>query len=212
VSPATSRIAQLVAAAVVGGLVTGGGFALATDSGKSIHACVDTKTHVLTVQAKCPRGTKRLIWNVQGPPGVQGLRGLAGATGATGPAGEVPWTIDWGEVRGSPASGSGPAGCTAAGMGLTGCKYLAAGQYQVTASGCKLPVGSSNLLFQATPETGALFQSDPDLFVHAEISELGAVTPQGTVTFAVALLGDGGGSAATNPVPVDGSVQVSVYC
>jgi len=212
VSPATSRIAQLVAAAVVGGLVTGGGFALATDSGKSIHACVDTKTHVLTVQAKCPRGTKRLIWNVQGPPGVQGLRGLAGATGATGPAGEVPWTIDWGEVRGSPASGGVAAVCSVTGTGLTGCKYLGVGQYQVTASGCKLPVGSSNLLFQATPETGALFQSDPDLFMHAEISQLGSVTSQGTVTFTVALLGDDGEGAATNPAPVDGGVQVSVYC
>ena len=211
-SLSTSRIAQLVAAALVGGLLTGGGFALASDSGKSIHACVANTTHVLTVQAKCPRGTKRLIWNVQGPAGPQGSRGPTGATGATGSAGEVPWTIDWGEVQGSPASSSGPAGCSVAGMGLTGCRYLAAGQYQVTASGCKLPVGSSDLLYQATPETGALFQSDPDLFMHAEISQLGSVTSQGTVTFTVALLGDDGEGAATNPAPVDGGVQVSVYC
>jgi hypothetical protein len=204
-----------VAAAVIGGLITGGGFALASRANKTIHGCVNNATHVLMVQRKCPGGTTRLLWSEQGPRGPQGLQGRqgqVGATGLTGPPGEVPWTIDWGEVGGAPASGSAPARCGVSGTGLGGCTYLAVGQYQVTATGCTRPAGSTNVLVQATPETGAEFQSDPDLLVHAEISQLGSVASGETVTVNVALLGTTGQGAPANPAPVDGSLEVTVYC
>ena len=120
----TSRIAQLAAAAGAGALIAGGGFALASSGSSTIHGCVGTKSHVLTVQAKCPRGTRKLVWSVQGPRGLTGpagAAGAAGATGAAGPAGVVPWTIDYGYVTESSAINL--CGIVQT-RGLTSCKYL----------------------------------------------------------------------------------------
>jgi hypothetical protein len=76
-----SRIAQLAAAGLAGGLIAGGGYALASGTSKTIHGCVNKTTRVLTVQRHCTHSQTTLNWNQRGPIGA------TGRTGQTGPAG-----------------------------------------------------------------------------------------------------------------------------
>src|SRR5450432_3117221 len=68
----------------------GGAFAATTGlaaKGGTIHGCVSTRSHVLTVLKagqRCARGHVALAFNTKGVPGA---RGPAGATGPAGPAG-----------------------------------------------------------------------------------------------------------------------------
>jgi hypothetical protein len=68
---------------VVGIALAGGGYALAASTGKQIHACASTKTRVLTLQAKCPRGSRAVVWSVRGPAGRPGANGKNGANGTS---------------------------------------------------------------------------------------------------------------------------------
>ncbi len=68
-----SRTASATAAALLGMLVAGGGFALASGGGK-IKACVHHGTHVLYT-GKCKSGDKKLSWNKAGVAGPQGPAG-----------------------------------------------------------------------------------------------------------------------------------------
>jgi hypothetical protein len=77
-----TKIAQLAAAALAGGLLAGGGYALASGSTKTIHACANKSTHVLTLQKHCSRTATGVSWNARGP---QGPRGKTGMTGPVGP-------------------------------------------------------------------------------------------------------------------------------
>jgi hypothetical protein len=77
----TPKIIQLAAAALAGALLAGGGYALAASSTKTIHACANKTTHVLTLQKRCARTATSVTWNQRGPQG---------AIGKTGPAGPQP--------------------------------------------------------------------------------------------------------------------------
>ncbi len=208
-SLSTSRIAQLATAAAAGALIAGGGFALAAGGSSTIHGCVGTKSHVLTVQAKCPRGTRKLLWSVQGPRGLTGATGATGASGATGPAGTVPWTIDYGYITES--SDINLCGIVQA-RGMSSCKYLGVGYYQVTATGCDAAGSSATgANVQLTPDATSQIgqgQVSPTYEVGAEVD--GYVTgPPDQLTFGIRVLGSNQGAA---PAPVDAPVYVLVDC
>jgi hypothetical protein len=80
------KLSHLVAGVVVGALLVGAGYALATTRTTVIHACVNSKSRALTVPArgKCARGSRALSWNQRGPRGTTGAKGAAGAKGASG--------------------------------------------------------------------------------------------------------------------------------
>jgi hypothetical protein len=46
----------------------GGGYAIAATSNKTIHGCVNKRTHALYIQQRCSRGQRTLTWNQQGQP------------------------------------------------------------------------------------------------------------------------------------------------
>ena len=74
--------------------------------------CV-SKTRKLTVRqrgAKCPKGSRKVKWPVQGPAGPQGPIGPSGAQGEIGPAG--PEGSQGGQGPAGPAGGAGPQGAT----------------------------------------------------------------------------------------------------
>jgi hypothetical protein len=106
-----TRIAQLALAALSGALLGGGGYALASSSTTTIHGCVNKNNHQLLIQKRCGKGQSRLVWNQQGPQGIQGatgaqgpqgVQGPTGGTGVQGPAGTSP-TIWWARVSSSGA-------------------------------------------------------------------------------------------------------------
>ena len=133
-----SRIAHHVRANVVAylalvvGVLSGGGFALAATRSTTIHACVVRRTGELLVRAKCARGESRISWNEQGPAGA------TGATGATGPMGEP---------GASPFVASGEVGPTGASgiEGLTS-QQTGTGQYLITLTGPGCPNHMDNLV------------------------------------------------------------------
>jgi hypothetical protein len=134
------KLSHLVAGLVVGVLLVGTGYALATTRTVVIHACINNKSRALTVPArgKCARGSRALSWNQRGPQGTKGAKGATGAKGASGSAGSSA-TVSVGSITtesaGSQAtvtnSGSGSnailnfgipqgaAGATATGTGAT---------------------------------------------------------------------------------------------
>ncbi len=82
-----ARFSKLAAAAgIVGLLLAGGTYALASSGGGRITACVTKKTGVLFV-GKCAKHGKKLTWNVSGPAGPAGKTGSTGSAGAPGAPG-----------------------------------------------------------------------------------------------------------------------------
>jgi hypothetical protein len=76
------------AAAFVGALallVAGGGYALASGTASTIHACIHHKGGDLYIANTCATHDKQISWNKVGPRGPQGLKGKTGATGPQGP-------------------------------------------------------------------------------------------------------------------------------
>jgi hypothetical protein len=74
-------------------LVAASGFAVAAIPGRNgvIHACYKKRGGALSVVAggkKCPRGTRALSWNQQGPPGANGPKGANGQAGVRGVEGK----------------------------------------------------------------------------------------------------------------------------
>jgi hypothetical protein len=104
------KLSHLLLGLLVGALLAGGGYALATTRSTVIHACVNSKTRGLTLPARgrCPRGSRQVSWNQRGPRGATGARGPAGASGS-------PATISVGSVTTEPAGT--PASVTNAGSG-----------------------------------------------------------------------------------------------
>jgi hypothetical protein len=118
-TPKIARILQLAAAAAAGGLLSAGGYALASNgsTAATIHVCADRGgAHVLHLQARCHRGQRGLAWNHAGPVGAQG---------PAGPAAVAAWAI------------VGDSGRVVEGQGLS-VQHVSNGTYQitVTASGC----------------------------------------------------------------------------
>jgi hypothetical protein len=93
------KLSHLVAGLVVGVLLVGAGYALATTRTAVIHACINNKSRALTVPAsgKCARGSRALSWNQRGPRGTTGAKGAIGAKGASGSAGSAA-TVSVGSV------------------------------------------------------------------------------------------------------------------
>jgi hypothetical protein len=109
---AQGRVVPLAAAALAGGLISVGGYALAASGSTTIHACADTHTGILHVQKKCHRGQRRITWNQRGPQGLQGAAGTSPVTA---------WTV------------VGDTGSTFGGHGIT-VQHVSAGTYRVTAT------------------------------------------------------------------------------
>ena len=80
------KLNHLAAAIVVGALLVGGGYALASTGGGVISACLQTKTRLLSISSSghCGKGHTAISWNRQGVRGVAGARGPTGARGAAG--------------------------------------------------------------------------------------------------------------------------------
>jgi hypothetical protein len=152
------KLSHLVVGLVVGALLVGAGYALATTRNRVIHACVNSKTRALTVprNGRCARGSKALSWNELGPRGKTGSRGATGAKGASGTNGSSA-TVSIGTVTTEPAgsqatvsnTGSGsdavlnfgiPAG--AAGANATGAGATAYGQVWMGSSSAQLATNS----------------------------------------------------------------------
>ncbi len=76
----------------------GGGYAAASVNKKTIHGCVNIRTHALFVVKRCGRGEVPLVWNQQGRQGATGRPGVSPVTA---------WTV------------VGGAGSTAGGHGFT---------------------------------------------------------------------------------------------
>jgi hypothetical protein len=83
----TLKPAQIVIGLIVGATLAGGGYALAASQSKEIHGCVSKKTHGLTAESRCPKGTSSLSWGIVGPKGAKGAAGAKGASGVAGVAG-----------------------------------------------------------------------------------------------------------------------------
>jgi hypothetical protein len=81
----------LIATAAAGGLAAVSAAEAQAASG-AVHACYSKSTHVLkfSKKASCPKGSKLVTWNKQGP------QGAPGAPGAQGPAGPA---VGWGNER-----------------------------------------------------------------------------------------------------------------
>jgi hypothetical protein len=82
------RSTPAIAVGIVGLLIAGGGYAIAS-SGGTINACIHKGSGTLYIKSRCQKKDKRISWNLVGPKGASGLRGGAGAAGATGATGAI---------------------------------------------------------------------------------------------------------------------------
>ena len=81
------RATPAIAAGIVGLLIGGGGYAIASGGGGKVNACVHKGNGDLYIKSKCHHGDQKLTWSKVGPRGANGATGARGATGATGAAG-----------------------------------------------------------------------------------------------------------------------------
>ncbi len=93
------KLTHLMVGIVLGALLAGGGYALATTSNTVVRACVNTRTRAVTVPAggHCGKGSTALAWNRQGVRGATGATGERGVAGAAGSSG-TPATVSVGTV------------------------------------------------------------------------------------------------------------------
>jgi hypothetical protein len=199
----SGRRGSLIATGLVAGaLLGGGGYALAASGAKTIHGCVNSKTHALTVQKRCGKGTKNLSWNQVGPRGATGKTGATGATGATGPQGPAGGTnsvVDTADV--------GAGGFPLAASGITSVQHSVTGAYQVTATGC----AKSSSIPEVLVSGGA---TSPVIVARATG---GTPSGAGSFTWQINLTetaSSSGGTLTTlaNPTPVDAGFFLTVTC
>ena len=202
----TGRRGSLVAAALVAGvLLGGGGYALAASGVKTIHGCVNNKTHALTVQKRCSKGTKALSWNQVGPRGTTGKAGAAGATGATGatgpqgPAGGVDAVVDSADISGS--------GFVVATSGITNVQHPSTGTFQFTATGCSKLSSTPQVIVSGGAASPVV------------VANVNGGTPSGTGSFTwqvhLTETASSNGTTLTtltNPIPVDAGFYLTVTC
>lgn len=205
---ASGRSSGLLATGLVAGaLIGGGGYALAASGGKTIHGCVNNKTHALTVQKRCGKGTKGLSWNQVGPKGATGKTGPIGPQGPQGPAGGTNHVIDTAEV-----SGNGQ--LINPGLGITA-QRTGVGSYVLTASGCSstvTPMASVSVIGSSadpvvvanTGEAGLANNNvtTPNFRVHLMETASAFTAANGTTTW----------TALSNPVPYDNAFYLTVTC
>jgi hypothetical protein len=105
----------------------GGGYAIAATSNKTIHGCVNKRTHALYVQKRCHGGQSALVWNQQGP---------------ASPAA-------WAAVQANGFTGAGARGITV--------QHVSLGTYNViaTPSQCTQVADAPTVTINAGPPTGA---------------------------------------------------------
>ena len=102
-----ARPLQIALGVGTGIALAGGGYALAASTSNQIHACANTKTHVLVLEAKCPRGSRAVVWSVRGPAGSAGRAGTDGKNGSNGTSATLNSGVNVTEVNPStPASAS----------------------------------------------------------------------------------------------------------
>ena len=77
------RPLQTLLGMAAGIALAGGGYAVAATTSSRIHACANTKTHMLSLETNCPRGSRALVWNVRGPAGRAGTDGRNGTNGTS---------------------------------------------------------------------------------------------------------------------------------
>ena len=199
----TGRRGSLVVTGLVAGAVLGGGgYALAASSAKTVHGCVSNKTHTLTVQKRCAKGTKALSWNQVGPRGATGKTGATGATGATGPqgpAGGANVVVDSADISGS--------GFVVATSGITNVQHPSAGTFQFTAAGCSKLSSTPQVLVSGGATSPVV------------VANVNGGTPSGTGSFTwqVHLTETASSNGATlttltNPIPVDAGFYLTVTC
>lgn len=179
----TSKIVWLAALissiALVASITAGQARAASTTK---IYVCIagDFKTLNLTTKKKrCPRGQKKVSWNVVGEPGKPGAKGSPGSNGSSG-------------ANGAPGAQGpqGPQGATGAGGGATGATGAPGPQGatgEVGVQGALGPTGAAG----PTGPTGPPGQDGQD----GEDGQDGATGPTGAP----------GATGATGPAGQDGS-------
>ncbi|MHB8736896.1 MAG: hypothetical protein ACYC6M_16455 [Terriglobales bacterium] len=181
-----THITQLALAVLAGGLLAGGGYALASSSAGTIHACASTRTHVLLAKNHCTRGETSLSWNTRGPIGSQGK---PGATGPQGP--EVVGA--WGEL----AASASPGVNTGQNLAIS---RVGVGDYSVSITGG--PCATQLNAVIVTPESASALGADVPEAYAVRTSDVGG-------PFTV-MVGDLHAGAFT---PTDSlGVDVAVYC
>jgi hypothetical protein len=78
---------SVAAAGALVALAAGGGFALASGTSNTIHACVHKHGGDVYIAKKCAKHDKKVSWNKTGPAGAPGQKGDKGDTGNPGPQG-----------------------------------------------------------------------------------------------------------------------------
>ena len=78
--------------------LAGGGYAFAASTSGEIRACAGAKTHVLTLQTRCSRGSRAVVWSVRGPAGRAGANGKNGINGANGTSASLNSNVNVTEV------------------------------------------------------------------------------------------------------------------
>ena len=75
---------KTAAAFAAGTLLAGGGaYAVTASNANAVHACVNSRTRVMTLapsSGTCPKGATPLVWNIQGPRGATGTPGVTDPT------------------------------------------------------------------------------------------------------------------------------------
>lgn len=67
------RPLQIMIGLLAGIALAGGGYAFAASRSAEIHACAGIAApHVLTLNARCPRGSRAVVWDLRGPAGRNG--------------------------------------------------------------------------------------------------------------------------------------------
>ena len=196
------RGSLVVTGLVAGAALGGGGYALAASSAKTIHGCVSNKTHALTVQKRCAKGTKALSWNQVGPRGATGKTGATGATGATGqqgPAGGLSTVADSAEIA--------SAGFAIAASGITNVQHVTTGTYELTATGCVKTFAVPQIIVDGGTASPAI------------VANVGGGAPAGSgaFTFQIHLTETASSNGTTlttltNPIPVDNGFDITVTC
>jgi len=105
----------------------GGSYAIAATNNKTIHGCVNKRTHALYIQKRCHSGESAIVWNQQGPPSPTA----------------------WAAVQANGFTGAGARGITV--------QRVAVGTYNVTAtpSQCTQVADAPMVTINAGPPTGA---------------------------------------------------------
>jgi hypothetical protein len=173
-------------AVIAGGLLAGGGYALASGDAGTIHACASKRSHVLLAKNHCTRRETSLSWNAHGPVGRQGKQG---ATGPQGP--EVVGA--WGELAASATPGVN----TGENLAIS---RVSVGDYSVSITGgaCANQLNAVIL----TPESASALGADVPEAYAVRTSDVGG-------PFTV-MVGDLHAGAFT---PTDSlGVDVAVYC